>query len=542
MAKLTEKEVKEMFGMKTADLPKDQREFIDSLIGAFTETVNKSNAGMISDTEFTDRLAEFGKELNKSNIEGLEELKKENSDLIAQVKSMGKTIAKLQQKGVSLETINKFDEMLTKMFDSDKFQEFAEGRTRKSGSFDGFSLKDTVSMTDNYDGDKLITQQMRRVVSPISNKPLHMREVVDTLTGDPEYPTLTYTVIHWMDRNARYVTENGLLPASGIKAKEETTGVKRVGTHIRVSKRMLKSRAYIRSVILKMLPEAVFMAEDWNMLFGDGEGENLLGIVNHKGVRAVESIIGDTIIEGAAGSILSVSPYNNGNDAIVEFEKAHPLMLDGFKITFSGASNADLNRTFDIVKVTDSSILILGANLDDDEAAPGNMTFKVNNSAFRSIDAPNSEDVIDTAFAVMSYAQFKPSAIVLNPITVNAIKREKDAIGRPLGLITVNNGVKYVSGYPIIEYSGIPAGKYLIGDFSSQGLNLIDYTSLSLEWASDVESILKNEVVLIAQEEVIFPVYMPWAFAYGDLSKLKLAITAPATTTLIEGEVNVRTV
>ena len=29
----------------------------------------------------------------------------------------------------------------------------------------------------------------------------------------------------------------------------------------------------------------------------------------------------------------------------------------------------------------------------------------------------------------------------------------------------------------------------------------------------------------IAQEEIIFPVYNPWAFAYGDLSALKTAVT-----------------
>ena len=47
---------------------------------------------------------------------------------------------------------------------------------------------------------------------------------------------------------------------------------------------MLKSRVFIRSFILNMLPEAVYQAEDWNILFGDGNGENLLGIANHKGV------------------------------------------------------------------------------------------------------------------------------------------------------------------------------------------------------------------------------------------------------------------
>lgn len=540
--KLTAKEVKEIFGIKTAGLPEDQRNFIDAIVGSYAEAIEKNNKGLISDDELTEKLSKLSAEITKSQTTALEELRKENDDLVEQIKAMGKKIDDLKQKGVSMNVINKFDERLNQMFDSEKFKDFAEGHTRKSGSFDGFSLKETstVSITENYEGDKLITRQMDKVVTPIANKPLHMRAVIDALSGDPEHTTLTYTEIYHMDRNARYVTENGLLPASSIKAKEVTTGVKRVGTHIRLSKRMLKSRVYIRSFILNMLPEAVLMAEDWNILFGDGEGENLLGIANHDGVKAVEGIINDTIIEGKAGSVLSVKPYNDGADAVVEFEEAYPLMLDGFKITFAGASNAALNGTFDIVKMNDRQILLLGVGLEKEETAPGNMTFKVNNAAFKSVETPNSEDVIDTAFAVMSYAQYKPNAIVLNPITVNAIKREKDAIGRPLGLVTINNGVKYISGYPVIEYSGIPAGKYLLGDFSSQALNIVDYSALSLEWASDVDTLLKNEVVLIAQEEVIFAVYMPWAFAYGDLNKLKLAITAPVAALTVEGDITVK--
>ena len=64
---------------------------------------------------------------------------------------------------------------------------------------------------------------------------------------------------------------------------------------------MLKSRVYIRSYILNMLPEAVWMAEDWNILFGDGNGENLLGIINNNGVTSVEKIISTAIVTGAAG-------------------------------------------------------------------------------------------------------------------------------------------------------------------------------------------------------------------------------------------------
>ncbi len=531
MAKLTEKEVQEIFGIKTAGLPDEQRTFINAMVGAFTDAINKSNNGLISDDDLTKRLTDLSAQMLKSNTEALAELRKENDDLIKQLKSTADAVEKLKQKGISMQTINKFDERLQAMFDSEKFQDFAAGNTRKSGQFDGFSLKEVVSMTDNYEGTHLITQQQSRVVSPIANKPLHMREILQVLTGDPAFPNLAFTQVDYMDRNARYVTENGRLPESSIKTKEVQTGTKRLGTHMRISKRMLKSRAYLRSYILAMMPEAVYMAEDWNILFGDGNGENLLGIANHKGVLPVEKIITDNIVEGKAGSIQSVTAYNGGADALVEFTNPQPLVLDGMAITFTGAtSNANLNATHNVVKVTDRQVLLLGVAITEEEAAAAKMTFKVNNAAFKSIEAPNSEDAIKTAFAVMTFGQYFPNFLVLNPITVNAIDSEKDALGRNLGLVKVVNGIKYIASRPVVEYAGIPAGKYLLGDLKA-GAHLVDYTSLSLEWAEDVETKLTNEVVLIVQEEVIFPVYMPWTFAYGDLNQLKLAITKPVTTT-----------
>lgn len=526
---LTEKEIQEIFGIKTAGLPDEQAKFINAMVGAFTELINKSNSNLISDVDLKEQLKGLSVDLSQSPE--LAELKKANDDLVKQLKSMGDAIEKLKKMGVTTETINKFDERLNEMFESEKFQAFAAGNTRKSGTFDGFSLKDVVSMTNNYEGNVLVTQQQARVVTPIASKPLHMREILKVISGDPEYPNLAYTQIDFMDRNARYVSENGRLPESSIKAKEVQTGTKRLGTHIRVSKRMLKSRAYIRSFIMAMLPEAVFMAEDWNILFGDGNGENLLGIANHKGVLPVEKIITETIVDGKAGSLASITPYNGGADALVEFTNPQPLVLDGMMVTLTGATTTALNGTHQVVKVNDRQILLVGVALGEEESTTTveKMTFKVNNGAFKNIDAPNSEDVIKTAFAVMTFGQYYPNFIVLNPITVNAIDSEKDALGRNLGLVKVANGIKYIASRPVIEYAGIPAGKYMLGDLS-QGAHLIDYTSLTLEWAEDVETKLANEVVLIAQEEVIFPVYMPWSFAYGDLNQLKTAITKPVTT------------
>lgn len=525
MAKLTVKEVEEIFGVKTANLRQEDRDSINAMVGAFTEIVNKSNDGLISNDELTRQLSELSQKM--AGIEALSELRKENDELCKQVKSLGETIEKLQGKGISMAAINKFDERINEMFESEKFKDYVEGKTTKTGVFKGFSLKDTVSMANNYDGNILPTMQTDRVVNPVGNKNIHMRQLVTLLTGDEQCPNVAYTRVKLLDRNARFVTENGKLPASSFTLEEVTASAKRLGTHIRISKTMLKSRAFVRSFILNMLPEAVYMAEDWNMLFGNGKGNNLLGIANHEGVEPVEKIITGAISTGKAGDVASIEPYEGGG-AMVTFAAPHSEITDGMVITFANATATALNAPHDVVKVNDRQVLLLDVELTAAEtsAAAAAITFTVNHAAYKSIEVPNAEDAINTATAVMTFAEYAPTMLALNPITVNAIASEKDALGRNLGLVKIVNGVKYIGSLPVVEYTGIPAGKYILGDFD-KGAQLIDYTSLNLEWADDVESKLSNEVVLIAQEEVIFPVFCPCSFSYGDLRQLKAAITAP---------------
>ena len=265
-------------------MPQEQAKFLINMTEKMCDVVNKAMEGVISPEDLEKKMKSLNDKLNGYDDEKFKQLAKDNEELIKTVKGLGETIDKLKSKGIGMEVINKFDEKLNEMLDSEKFKEFASGNCRKSGVFEGFCLKDIVSMTDNYSGDHLITQQQNRVVSQVSNKRIHMRDVLNTLEGDPKYPNLAFTQVYEFDRNARYVTENGRLPESSFKAKEVQTGTKRLGIHLPISKRMLKSRVFIRSFILKMLPEAVYQAEDWNILFGDGNGENLLGIANHKGV------------------------------------------------------------------------------------------------------------------------------------------------------------------------------------------------------------------------------------------------------------------
>lgn len=509
----------------------EQKSFMDNILGTMCEVVNKANDGLITKEDLQAQFDAVNDKLKGYDSEKFDQMVKDNAELRDMLKASMDVISKFQSAGpAGVNVLNKFDEKLNQMFDSEKFQDFLEGRTRKSGAFEGFSLKDIVSInangddSANYSGSVLISAQDHRYFSKYNPAKLHMRDVLNVIQGDPQFPTYTFGQVASVDRNIRYVTENGELPESSISLKEVTAATVRVGTHLSVSKRMLKSRIFLRSYLLATLPDRIYLAEDWNILFGDGSGDQLKGIANQTGCLPVETIIGSAIVSITAGGIDSFESYNSGADTIVTFTNAQPDIVEGMKITFANTGVSAFNTTFDVIKMNDKQILVKGGAYSA-ELAKATATATVNSGAYHSIAYPNSADVISTIFAVMNYAQYSPSAIVLNPLTVNTINAEKDTTGRNLELVVGNNGVKYISGVPVIEMTSIPVGKYLVGDFANAA-QLIDYTSLTLEWAEDVQTKLKNYVELIAQEEIIFPVYMPWAFAYGSLADVKTAITA----------------
>ena len=509
----------------------EQKSFMDNILGAMCDVVNKANDGLITKEDMQAQFDAINDKLKGYDSEKFAQIVKDNEELREMLKKSMDVIAKAQEKGPqAMNIVNKFDEKLNEMFESEKFQDFVEGKTRKSGAFEGFSLKDIVSITANgldganYTGNVLISAQDHRYFSKYNPAKLHMRDVLNVIQGDPMFPAYTFGQVSSVDRNVRYVTENGELPESSISLKEVTAATVRVGTHLKVSKRMLKSRIFLRSYLLATLPDRVFLAEDWNILFGDGTGDNLLGIANQTGCTPVETIIGSAIVTISAGDVDSVASYNSGADTVITFADPQPDIIEGMNITIANSGVSAFNKTWPVVKMNDRQILIKGGAYSSSLVA-ANITATVNSGAYKSIAYPNSADVINTIFAVMNYAQYSPSAIVLNPITVNTIMAEKDTTGRNLDLVVGNGGVKYIGGIPVLEMNSIPVGKYLVGDFRNAA-NLIDYTSLTLEWAEDVNTKLKNYVALIAQEEIIFPVYMPWAFAYGDLASVKTAITA----------------
>lgn len=508
------------------ELKKQQEEFLAKMETKMQSIVDDAIKGVITKEDVSAQVNEAIKTFEgEFKVKASEEV----NELAKQVKTLGENIAKMKSYGFTNENISQFAAKVDEMMESEQYKNFVANRCKSTGRFDNLTMKD-VSMTNDYQGNVLIAQQSDRIVSQVGHNKQHMKDVITTLDIEPEHTSIAYTQIYHVDRNARYAAENGTLPESSFKIKEMTAGLNRVGHHIRISKRMLKSRAYVRSFILNLMPEAVFNAMDAQILFGDGSGENPLGITRYEGVLPVETIISTAIYTGAAGSVDSIESRANNTGIVVVLKDPIDIMRDGMQITF-GASDSSISyknalngQTFEVIKETDTRLIIDGVAYSGEEAHPELISFTINHGAFKSVETPNSQDALEAAVAVMTYGEFVPSAIVINPITLFQMLTEKDTTGRRLEFVKDAFGNLVVGGVPVISTNAVPTGKYFIGDFRN-GVNLVTYTQLNIEFIEGVDEKLRNQTVCIAQMELMMPVYCPWAFAYGSVSALKTALT-----------------
>lgn len=513
--------------MDKKELEAQQEAFMKSLENKMNGIVNEAVKGFITEEQVKARVDEVLKGIDEKFVSKSES--KDVQELAKQVETLGKTIANMKSVGFTNEHITAFAAKVDEMMDSEQYKDFVANRCKSTGRFTNFTMKD-VSMTNDYEGDILIAQQSDRIVSPVGHGKQHLKDVITTLDIEPEYLSIAYTQIYHVDRNARYVAENGTLPESSFKTKEEVAGLNRVGSYVRISKRMMKSRAYVRSFILNLLPEAVYNAMDAQILFGDGTGDNPKGITRYEGVLPVETIISDAIYTGAAGSVAGIEERAGG--IVVVLNDPVDIMRDGMQITFTATDNTITNKaalngkTFEVIKETDTRLIIDGITYAE-EAHPELISFKLNHSAFKSVEEPNSQDALEAAVAVMTYGEFAPTTILMNPITLFQIQTEKDTIGRRLDFVRDAFGNLTVGGIPVISTNAIPTGKYFLGDLRN-GVNLVTYTALNLEFVEGVNEKMKNQTVCIAQMELMMPVYCPWAFAYGSVKSLMNAIKKSA--------------
>jgi hypothetical protein len=495
------------------------------VLATIQKGINESLAALDLKAEATPEMIEKAIDTIVSNA--MDELKSKDMNgnfakAMKELSAYGETIKNLAkkldelEKGEGLEFGKKsgIDKIVGDVLESEKFKKFADGHAPRSGKI-RLETKAVNSMTNSYDGDKLITTRSSYVREHPQPRKINFRDIMLVEQGD-ETPSITFSQITGLDRNAAVESENGALKESAFKAKEITEQVKRVGTILFVSKRMLKSLKWLRSWLTNRIPSWVRLAEDFQILKGDGQGDNFLGLMHQ--CHDFKTVLGD-LIKGAAGSIKSVSSYIGGEKTVVEFTEPQATLNNGMKITFAGFTGATgYNASFTVNKINDRQILI---DIGYDAAAVVTAaTWSAGSEFAHTVEAPEIPGVVSAAQAYLTYGEYTPSAIAMNPIDVFAAENLKDTTGKNLEAIKVINGVKYIKNLPIVETTAIVPDEFLIGDFTN-GASLVDFTALELEFAEDVQTKRTNQVAIIVQEETIMPVYNPYAFLKGKFSELK---------------------
>lgn len=509
IAKLSDEDQEKYF----ADKALYQKQQIDNVKNELIELVSKSKADLITKDEFDKEFEKIKSKLEKLDADKFEKFEQALDKLEKISKTQGNEIAKMKDGGIPTESKNAFKTQLKKALESEEYKEFVESNGKKKASF---SLK-AVSISDDYTGNSRvhITSRDSRVVDHPEVTRLNVRDLLTVIPTD--LPYLAFTEVYDWDRNTGVIGENGELAESNFKVREAQVDAKRIGTHIPLSKRMLRSASFVIGHIMQKLPAMVRYQEDFQLLHGDGNGDNVLGVF--KKAQDFATLV-NTSITGSAGAVASVATYDGGDKALITFAENQNLN-NGDTITFANATHAGYNAAFTAIVKSPTQIVIEKSYTA--EADTSAWTFTVNSPFKDSIEAAQEIDVLKVAKTLVTVQEYMATGIVLNPVDATKIETLKGSDEHYIDVQRLENGVLTIGGLPVVETTAMPAGKFIVGDWILAAA-LAQFSELTLEFSESTQEKLKNMVEAIVQEEVLFPIYNPYMFVTGSFATAKAAI------------------
>jgi HK97 family phage major capsid protein len=489
-----------------------------------SQTVTEMKAGLISQKDFDAKFDEITKQLKNIDADKFksfeETLKKYESKMEEQHKALteqGIALKKMQDGGApgGAGAEGVLRTKLREFLNSQAWKDFADSNGKKKVSLE---VK-AVDMTSSYTGSSrvLITTRSPRIIDHPPITRLNLRDLLNV--GPADLPYLAFLEVYDWVRNVGTVSENGMLPESSFKVREALTDVKRIGTFINLSKRMLKSLPFIENYLAQQLPAMVRYAEDFQLLFGDGLGTNPLGLYE-QGRDFVTEI--NATVSGIAGTITSVATYDGGAKSLFTFA-ANQDIANGDKITFAASPNAAYNSTFSAIVKSPREIVIESPYVAGSTAA---VTWTVTSPFKNAIPFAQQMDVIKVAKALVTRREYTATGIIMHPDDASFIEMLKKTDQGYLDVQRFENGVLRISGIPVVETTAMPSGRFAVGDFNLAAA-LLELTPLQLEFSESTQEKLTNTVVAIIQEEILFPVYNKYMFIFGTFQTAIAAILKP---------------
>jgi len=382
------------------------------------------------------------------------------------------------------------------------------------------STKAVVPLT-NHTGTVMISEISDIVRDDDPTRTSHVRDIINVGMTDQAQIVAgqVYDFSDALTMGAVMLAENGEAPESVFKSKENTWGIKRIANSMRISKRWFKTNGlqWVIDKVLTKLPDATLFVEDVQLLFGDGAGNNVKGLAND--AQAFD-LTPNTYV---ATDFSSVATYNGGTQALVTFAAAHN-MKNGDNLTIAdataGAPATAYNKIHTSVEVINTTQVIIDTSYVADSTAL--WTGTSTSPFYLAIDNAQEYDVLAVADATLEAGEYSVTGHVIHPSQATQMGLLKDTQGNYLAIQKNAAGkVVGVNGKPIVTTTAMPYGKFISGDFSRNGLELKEFTPLNIQFVEDVETVKKNEIVVVIEEEIIFPIYNPYWFLYGKFSTAK---------------------
>jgi len=490
-----------------AKIKKENKEQLDSFKSDFKKLSDDARKGLIDEETFKSKLKAITDKLEKFDAEKFEKFQESITKLEGIVKEQGTKMKAIGEPGSSKQSsgLRKEIEDIQK---TDDYKDFVDSNGKKKASFE---LK-TVSITDDYTGTSLvhITTRDPRVVDHPQVVRLNIRDLLTVMPTD--LPYLAFTEVYDWDRAVSVNSENGTLAESAFKVRESTVDAKRIGTFVTISKRMIKSAKWVLNHLMQRLPAQVKYYEDFQLLWGDGAGNNVTGIFK---VADDFATLINTAITGAAGSVTSIATYDGGDKTLVTFT-ANQLLNNGDTITFAVTTGGTYDGAH-IAKVISPTQFIIEQDFTADANVLANWTFVVNSPFKLAIEAAQQIDVLKVAKTLVTQQEYTANGIVLNPVDATLIETLKGSDEHYIDVKRLENGVLTISGVPVVETTAMPAGNFAVGDWAMAAA-LLEFSSLVLEFSESTDEKLANQVVAIIQEEVLFPIYNKYMFVVGDFT------------------------
>lgn len=189
-----------------------------------------------------------------------------------------------------------FDEGRFKALDEKAFDERAKSLETKAVPTIGADVIRPDRLTEvirQTEFDRLVLRDMVRTLPTSSN-------AVDWVRITSDQPD-----------TAAPTAESAAKPESTVATDAQSSTVRTLAVHMPVTEQQLEDVPQIRSIIDDYLGFDLARLEEYQMVWGDGTGENLLGIMNTSGVNEFTRSVGaDTLIDKIRGAITEIRNAN----------------------------------------------------------------------------------------------------------------------------------------------------------------------------------------------------------------------------------------